>query len=268
MIAKALICYALSVIVAVAAVFLLRFYFKKIKMRFSFAHMALGMLSFIAVIVGMLVLIMFAFSEENTAYMTALMSESFYKIAIAVIFFTLICLARYFILNAVYFSRDKESKGTSFLAGYGFGGIFIIAVYCLFSFIYVAYAALTSDFVALTSESVLHFADSTVISVFTPFESHVLITLVFVIYTALMLVTAQFMTQHANLPYKWNHTLVMYLLTSFCEICMTCIFLFAVSRIHYIAIIMIALILAVLSALSVKLLYRYKEVLPYQKQFE
>lgn len=268
MIAKALICYALSVLIAVASVFLLCFYFKKIKMRFSFIHMAVGTLSFIGVTVCMIALIMFAFSDENITYMKAIMSERSYKIAIAVILFTLICIVRYFILNAVYFSRDKEAQGTSFLAGYGFGGVFIIAVYCLFSFIYLAFAAATSDFVVLTSESVFRLSDNTVISVFTPFESHILITVIFAVYTALMLVTAQFMTQHASLPYKWHHTLIMFLLTSFCEICMTCIFLFTVSKIHYIAIIIIAVILAALSALSVNLLYRYKEDLPYHNQFD
>ena len=268
MIAKALICYALSVVLAVAAVVALCFYFKKANIRLSFAHLAIGTLSFIAVIAGMLFLIIFAFSEESVTYMKEIMSEAFYKIAVAVLFFAAICVIRYFVLNALYFQKERESKGSSFLAGYGLGGVLIIAVYCLFSFIYVGLTALSTEFLTLSSESVLHFKDSTVISVFTPFESHIFVTLVFVVYTALMLITAQFMTQHANLPYKWKHTLVMYLLTTFCEICMTCIFLFAVSRINYIAIIIIALVLMALAGVSVKLLYKYKEVLPYDKQFE
>jgi hypothetical protein len=266
MVLKALVCYAVAFFIPVIAfIFLVKL--SKGKVELSALHITVGVLSFFAVLVGMLALMMFAFANTSTVYMTSYMPEWLYKLAVALLFFGAICLARFFIINAAYFSKGREDKGTSFLVGFGIAGGFAISIYCLYSFIYIAVTALNTDFVELTSESLLKFADSTVISVFTPFESHIYIALVFVIYACLMLIESRFMSQHANLPYKWTHTLIMYLLTSFCEVCMLSIILFSVSSISIIAIAVMALVLVILAGLAVKLLYKYKEELPYNNQF-
>ena len=266
MICKALICYAVSFMIPVIAVFLLA-KFSKNKLRLYPLHMFIGAASFFVALIAMLLLMLYAFSSGTVSYFTAHTPEWLYKVTVAVLFFTAICLIRYFILNAAYFSKNREEQGTSFLIGFGMSGAVAISLYCLFSFIYVGVTAMSSKLVELTEESVFVFADSSVISVFTPFESHIFLSLVFVVYTALMFVQARFMTQHANLPYKWHHTLIMYLLTSFCEVLMLCIVLFAVSKINLIALIVMISAITVLSALSVKLLYKYKEYLPYKQQF-
>ena len=268
MIAKLLICYALAILLAVAGTIALKIYFKKNNIRFSVLNFLAGIASFVAILFAMLMFIMYAFSEESTLYMTAFMSEAVYKIAAAILFLVLVGILRYFLLNAIYFSKGREAQGSSFLAGFGMTGVYLIAFYCLFSFAFVAFTAANAPLITLTLESTLRFADHTIIPVFTPFESHVFVTILFLIYTALMLVTARFMTQHANLPYKWTHTLVMYLLTAFCEVCATAIILFAVAKMSYIWLIVIVAILAVLSGISVRLLYKYKDELPYEKQFD
>ena len=265
MIFKALVCYAVAFLIPLVALFTL-FKLSKGKTKFYPLHIVLGAISFFVVLLAMLGLFLFAFSEKSTVFMLSYMPEWIYKLSIALLFFGAVCLVRYFVLNSVYFSRDKEKKGTSFLVGFGISGGLAVSVYSLFTFIYVLVTSLTSPLVELTDESVLLFEDSTVISVFTPFESHILLSLFFAIYMCLMLINSKFMTQHSSLNYKWSHTLLMYLLTSLCEVTMLAVLVFSISA-SVLAVVITALILAVLSALCVKLLYKYKEELPYDSQF-
>lgn len=264
---KALVCYAVAVAIPVAAIiFLFKFFGKKFKL--SVLHMIIGMLSFFGVIAAMLFLLLFVFSKESTDYMTVYIPEGIYKTAVAALFFALICVIRYFFLNSIYFSKFKENKGTSFLFGYGIAGSVAVAIYCLFMFSYISYCCITSSLVEFSSESVFKFADYTVIVAFEPFVSHILLSVIFVVYAGLMLIQSKFMTEHSNNPFSWKKTFGMFLLLMLCEICMASVVLFAVSRVNYYVIIGISAVIAVLAAFAVKLLYKYKEENPYEKQFD
>lgn len=268
LIINAILCYGASVLIASAAIFAVIYFFKKTKRRLSVLHTLLGALSFIAVIITMFLLMMYAFSENSTAYISALMPIGVYKITIAVLFFFAVGLLRYFAVNALYFSRGKEDNGMSFMAGYGLAGASVAALYCLFMFMYVSYSAVTDKFVALTEGQALMFESGAGIAVFTPFVSHIFVIIIFAVYTALTLIIAEFMDQHAKLPYRKRSTFLMYIITNTCEILMTCVILFASSKVSELTISIVCAVIAVLAALALTMLYKYKEELPYSKQFD
>ena len=268
MIINAILCYGASVLIAATAILAVIYFFKKTKRRLSVLHTFLGALSFIVVLIVMFLLMMYAFSENSTAYMSALMPIGVYKITIAALFFFIVGLLRYFAVNALYFLRGKEDKGMSFMTGYGLSGASVAALYCLFMLVYVSYSTVTDKFVGLTEGQALMFESGAGIAVFTPFISHIFVILIFVVYTALILIIAGFMDQHAKLPYRKRSTFLMYIITNSCEILMACVILFASSKVSTVTISIVCAVIAVLAALALTMLYKYKEELPYSKQFD
>lgn len=268
MIIKAVLCYGASALIIAAAVFAVIYFFKLTKRRLSALHTFIGALSFVAVLIIMFPLMMYAFSENSTAYMTSIMPEGIYKISIAVLFFLLVGLLRFFAVNKIYFNRYKNDEGMSFMAGYGLAGGILIGLYCLFMFLYVVITSCLHNFSSLTEGQTLLFENGTGISVFTPFSSHIFAAVIFAVYTALIMITASFMDQHAKLPYRIHSTLLMYAITCTCEILMICIILFAWSKTNPAAISIVCTIIAALAALALRMLYKYKAELPYNKQFD
>ncbi len=267
MITKSLIFYALGVLMAVAAVIGVFFAFKLRKKKLSPLHMLFGALGFIVMLILMFLLLMYAFSEETNTYMSAIFPELFYKLSVALLFFAAVSALRFFILNAVYFNKQKLNEGESFLAGYGICGALLVGIYSLFMFFMLLSASSRSTLEAF-DENALFFKDGTVISSFASPSAIVLVVLIFAAYTALCLIIAEFMTQHATLPYKKTSTFIVYTITALCEHIMIAVFLFALSAISTVAIVIISVIMMLLAAGSVVLLYKYKEELPYNKQFE
>lgn len=267
MILSSALCYIISALLIAAGVFFTLFYFKKTGKRFSLLHSFYGGLAFVVMLVAMFALMLYAFSETSTMYMTAMMPEGVYKITVALLFFTAICLIRYFAVNSAYFSNNKTDKGYSFLVGYGLSGGIAVAVYCVFMLIHVLSCAVSSDFIGI-EESMLLFESGARIDVFEPFYAHVFVALIFIVYTGLMLIMSMFMDQHANLPYKKKTTIMMYSMITCCELLVICIVLFASTKISAIAIAVISVIIVALAALALRLLYKYKEELPYSKQFD
>ena len=156
----------------------------------------------------------------------------------------------------------------SFMAGYGLAGASVTAFYCLFMLVYVSYSAVTDKFVELTEGQALMFESGAGIAVFTPFVSHIFVIIIFAVYTALTLIIAEFMYQHAKLPYRKRSTFLMYIITNTCEILMICVILFASSKASAVTISIVCAVIAVLAALALTMLYKYKEELPYSKQFD
>lgn len=265
MITKSLIFYALAVIVGILSLVGVAFAFKLRKRKLMPLHILFGALGFILVLVFMFLLIMFAFSENSTNYMTELMPEFIYKLTVVILFFAAISAARYFVLNAVYFNNDKTNEGESFLAGYGFCGAALVTLYSLFMFVMLFTTSLRSSLTSF-DKNALYFADGSVISSFATPSSVALVSVVFLVYTALCIIIAEFMTQHATLPYSKKSTLVVYLITALCEHIMISVFLFAAKS--TLAVVIVSAILVLLAAGAVALLYKYKEELPYNKQFE
>ena len=265
MITKSLIFYALAVIVGALTLVGTFFAFKMRKRKLMPLHILFGSLGFIVVLILMFILLMFAFSENSTVYMTALMPEFIYKLTVAILFFAAITALRYFVLNAVYFNNDKTDEGESFLAGFGLCGGLLVAVYSLFMFIMLATTSARSTLTSF-DKSALYFADGSVISSFASPSSIMLVSVVFLVYTALCIIIGEFMTQHATLPYSKKSTLAVYLITALCEHIMISMFLFATKSTLAVAI--VSVFLVILAGLAVALLYKYKEELPYNKQFE
>lgn len=267
MILNAVLCYLISALIIFAGVTLVYLYFKKTGKTLSLLHSFFGALGFVVMLIAMFVLMLYAFSQSSTAYMTALMPEGIYKITVAVLFFTAVGLVRYFALNSAYFNKFKEDKGVSFLVGYGMAGGVAVALYCIVTLIHLVVCALSSEFTGI-DKSVFLFENGARVSTFEPFYSHIFVALVFVVYTALMIILSVFMQQHATRPYKSGKTLRMYLLINGCEILMICVILFTSAKISTIVIAAVCLVVAVLAALAVRLLYKYEEENPYNKQFE
>ncbi len=265
MITKSLIFYALAIIIGVCAFVGIAIAFKIRKKKLMPLHIFFGSLGFIIMLVLMFLLIMFAFSENSTVYMSELMPEFIYKLTIVLMFFAAISALRYFVLNAVYFNKDKINEGESFLAGYGLCGCALITIYSVFMFIMLLTTSMRSTLTTF-DENALYFADGSVISSFATPSSVALVSLVFVVYTALCIIIAEFMTQHATLPYNKKSTLIVYLITALCEHIMISVFMFAAKS--TVAVIIVSAIMMLLSGLAVALLYKYKEELPYNKQFE
>lgn len=265
MITKSLIFYALAVVVGLFSFLGIIAAFKIRKKKLFPLHMFYGTLGFVIMLILMFLLMIFAFSENSTVYMSALMPEFIYKLTVALLFFAAISVVRYFLLNAIYFNKDKLEKGESFLAGYGFCGCALVTLYSLFMFIMLFTTSVRSELVSF-DENALFFADGSVISSFASPLSVMLVSLVFVVYTALCIIIAEFMTQHATLPYSKKSTLIVYLITALCEHIMISVFLFASRSVP--AVIIISVIMVLLASGAVALLYKYKEELPYNKQFE
>ncbi len=265
MIIKSLIFYALAVVIGVSLVIGTSFAFKIRKKKLMLLHTFFGALAFILMLVLMFLLMMFAFSENSTTYMSELMPELIYKLTVAFLFFAAVSAIRYFLLNAIYFNNDKINEGESFLAGYGLCGCVLVTLYSLFMFIMLLSASMRSSLVSFDNNA-LFFADGSVISSFASPLSVALVSLVFAVYTALCIIIAEFMTQHATLPYSKKSTLIVYLITAFCEHIMISVFLFA--SVSIIAVIVVSVVMMALAASAVALLYKYKEELPYNKQFE
>lgn len=268
MVIKAILFYLLSIITTAAIAYALVRVFAHQKKQLMPLHIFFGAGCFLVMVVIMLILMRFVFSENAIVFMTSYFPEAIYKIGIALMFFAAVCAARYFILNAVYFNRDKSNAGESFLAGYGICGAVLVSVYCLFMLITVICACVRSNYVSLGNDSTLLFKDGTVISVFLPLSSHFLITLFFALYTALCTIIGEFMNQHANLCYKAKTTFIVYSITAACELIMAATFVFAVSSASPVVILIVAAVLVALAVLAVRLLYKYKEELPYEKQFD
>ncbi len=268
LILNSLICYLAAAVIPVIALFFAIKLIKKKGKKISALHTVIGAVSFVVMLVLMFVLMLYAFSADSTEYMSVIMDEAVYKISVAVLFFTAVSLVRYFALNAVYFNRYKEENGISFMVGYGACAGVAVSVYCVFMLIHIAITALSTSFTELSSESVMLFENGARISAFTPFYMHIFIAIIFVMYFALMLISALFMEQHSARPYKWHKTLRLYLLIFFCELLTVLTLLFASSSVSPVIICVIALIAVVLATFSVKYLYKYKEEQPYEKQFD
>ena len=265
MITKSLIFYALAVILGVLTFIGVTYVFKKRQKKLMPLHIFFGSLGFILVLILMFMLMIFAFSPSSTTYMSEFMPELIYKLCVAILFFAAISAIRYFLLNAVYFNNDKTNEGESFMTGYGLCGCVLITVYSLFMFIMLLSTSLRTT-LTFFDKSALYFADGSVISSFAAPSSVALVSVVFVVYTALCVIIAEFMTQHATLPYSKISTLVVYLITAFCEHMMISMFLFATKS--TLAVVIVSVILVALAGCAVALLYKYKEELPYSKQFE
>lgn len=265
MVTKSLIFYALAVLVGVLSFVGVSFAFKLRKRKLMPLHILFGALGFILMLVLMFMLIMFAFSHSSTTYMSELMPEFIYKLCVVILFFAAISAVRYFILNAVYFNREKVDEGESFLAGYGLCGCILVTVYSLFMFIMLLTTSMRTTLTSFDS-SALYFADGSVISSFASPLSVALVSVVFIVYTALCIIIAEFMTQHATLPYSKKSTLIVYLITALCEHIMISVFLLAAKS--TVAVVIVSVIMVLLAGLAVALLYKYKEELPYNKQFE
>ncbi len=269
MILKALACYAIAFLLPIAAIFTIFVLFKN-KSRLSVLHMFAGAGSFLVSAVLMLILMMFAYSADAVDYMTVYFSEGVYKTVVAILVLASLFAIRHFSVDAMYFAKDKEIKGKSFLVGYGFAPAFIVALYCLFSFVYVAVSAMTSDFVRLTEESVLEFANSTVISVFTPFSTHIWLSVLFVVYGFSMFIHSKFLDFHSKHRYKWYKTLIVYCIISLCEITSITIAVFSLSKINLVYITVIVAFLTALSEICFRIIYRFdsNETGAYHSQFE
>lgn len=268
MIFSAIICYILAALLPVAALLLAVRILKKYGKKVYISHSFIGALFFILMLVGMFALMLYAFSKDVVATVTAFVPEGIYKITLALVFFTVIGLIRYFALNKCYFGNFKEEKGISFLFGYGICGGVAISAYCVFMALHILFTSIATPFVSISEQAVLLFENGARISVFTPFYSHIAMSVVFVIYFALMIVIALFMAMHSAHPYKWQATFRMYLLTHLSELLAVVTLLFASSSVNPVVIAVICVVMLVLSALSVKFLYKYQEELPYDKQFE
>lgn len=268
MIFSAIICYLAAAILPVAALLLAVRILKKHGKKIFLSYSLIGALFFVIMLVGMFALMFYAFSKDAVAAVTAFLPESIYKIALALVFFTVIGLVRYLALNKCYFGNFKEEKGISFLFGYGICGGIAVSVYCVFMALHILFTSIATPLVSLSEQAVLLFENGARISVFTPFYSHIAISAVFVIYFALMIVIALFMSLHSAHPYKWQSTLRMYLFTHASELLAVLTLLFASSSVNPVVIAAICIIMLALSALSVKFLYKYQEELPYDKQFE
>lgn len=268
MIIKALASYGISVLLTAATAVAFVLFFNRTGIRRRTLHILLGAIVFIAIIICMFFVLMFAFSENSTVYMTSMMDEGTYKISVAIIFFYLIGLIRYFVINAAYFNKGKNDSGMSFMAGYGLTASMIYGLYCLFMFIYISVTACMHKFMGISDGQALMFDDGTGISVFTPFLSHIFIAIVFALYAVLIMIIAYFMDQHSKLPYKKHSTVLMYIITNACEILMISVILFAVSKISPIVISVICVFTTALAAVALRMLYKYKEELPYNRQFD
>lgn len=267
MVVKTLIFYALAVIVGIAAIFAVRFVFARRKRRLMPLHMFFGCLGFIAMLALMLLLVFFTFSKEVVISVTGYIHEGVYKVLIGALFFTVISALRYFALNFIYFNRGKTDAGESFLAGFGICGSFMVALYSLYMFIFLASTA-SGNKLLFIDENGFAFADGSVVPAFENPVTLPLVTVVFLVYTALCIIIGEFMTQHAHLPYKTSSTVTVYSITSVCELIMCCTVLFSIAKISTLAIIIISVIVVSLAGAAVFLLYKYKEELPYEKQFD
>ena len=267
MVAKTLIFYALAVVVAVLAIFAVRFVFKRRGIRLMPLHMFLGCLGFVAMLVLMMLLVFFTFSKEVVMSVTGYIHEGVYKVLLGALFFSLISAIRYFALNFVYFNRGKTDEGESFLAGFGICGSLMVSVYSLYMFLFLASTA-NGNKLLFIDENGFAFADGAVVPAFGNSAAIPLVTVVFLVYTVLCLIIGEFMTQHAKLPYKRSSTATVYSITAFCELIMCCTVLFSISKISTVAIIIISVIVVALAGSAVFLLYKYKEELPYEKQFD
>lgn len=265
MVTKSLIFYALAVLIGILSFVGVAFAFKIRQKKLMPLHTLFGSLGFVLMLVLMFLLMMFAFSETSTDYMCALMPELVYKLGVVILFFAAISAIRYFILNAVYFNNGKINEGESFLAGYGLCGCTLVTIYSLFMFIMLLSASVRSTLTSF-DKSALYFADGSVISSFAAPSSVALVSVVFIVYTALCIVIAEFMTQHATLPYSKKSTLMVYIITALCEHIMISVFLLAAKS--TLAVVIVSVIMMLLAGFAVALLYKYKEELPYSKQFE
>ncbi len=267
MIIKTLVFYALAVIVAVLALVGVRFVFRRRNRSLMPLHMLFGCLGFIIMLALMFVLVLFAFSQETVMSVTGYIHEGVYKVLIGALFFILISAVRYFLLNAVYFNRGKLDAGESFLAGFGICGSLMVALYSLYMFFFLAFTASGNKLTSI-DENGFAFADGSVVPAFENSAAIPLVTVVFLVYTVLCIIIAEFMSQHASLPYKKSSTAKVYTITSLCEMIMCCTVLFSISEISTLALVIISAIVVALAGLAVVLLYKYKEELPYEKQFD
>lgn len=267
MVLKTLIFYAATLIVSLAALLGIGYAFKLRGRKLSKLHMTLGGVGFFAMLAAMFALMMAAFSEDAILYITAYMPEGLYKVLVGALFFAVISAVRYFALNLAYFNRGKCDNGESFLAGFGFCGCFLITFYSVYMFIFLAATAVGNTLISIDENGFL-FKDGSVVPAFTQPSAVFLVAVVFIVYTVLCMIIGEFMTQHASLPYKKRSTFTVYSITAVCELIMCCTFLFSITEISTVAIIIISVLVAALAAGAVVLLYKYKEELPYEKQFD
>ena len=267
MIAVALLNYAVAAIIPIAVILVL-FKFLKNKLNLSKLHAFFGGVAFIIAAIAALVLIKAAFSPDAMDYMTVYLPQWIYKTSVLFVIFIVICILRYVIVNAFYFSKENESKGTSFLVGFGMAGGLFTALYCLYCFAYITITALGSDFVTLSDNSLLVFEDSTVISVFYPFSQHIAVSLLFTVYSAFMLVWSLFMSRHSKYPFKRGRTFVICLVTLACEAIMLIVMLLSLSNLNLFVTLAICLLLCAASFACVNYLYKYNEVGDYENQFD
>ena len=267
MVVKTLLFYAVAVVAAVALFIGIRLAFKFRKKTLSVSHMLIGSLFCGVTIALVIILARLGFSSYVLYYVKAWVSTELYQLVVTALFFFLIGLARFFALDFFYFNRDKSDKGESFLAGYGFCGALIVGIYSLFIFVWLSVTSLGNKLTDFQDGAFL-FEDGSVVSTFKATYAAVLLVAFFMIYTALCIIIAEFMSQHASLPYKKLSTVLVYGITSICEILMCSTFYYTVTKVSYVVLILVSVAIMALAAVAVIFLYKYKETLPYVKQFE
>lgn len=267
MVFNATLFYILSILVVVLSAFGVALFFKKQNKKLYPLHIFFGALGFVVMLILLLLVVRFAFSQDASLYMTAYFTPAFYKIGLSILFFAAVFALRYFVLNAVYYNRYEFEKGSSFFVGFGLSGGAIMSLYCLFMLVSVGAAAIRSDF-SKVYEGTLLFKDGTVVSAFMPLYSHVVFALFFAVYTAFCLALNEFMIRRANHKYKRLKTLGVYTLIELCEVVIACLLVFAVSKLNIIVLVLLCAVFAIASIFTVKYLYKYIEEKPYDKQFD
>ena len=114
MILKALLCYGISFLLPTVAVIGIFRLFRS-KSTLSVLHTFIGALSFVVSAFLMMTLMMFTYSADAVDYMTVYFSEGVYKMVVAVLVFAAMFAIRHFMVDAIYFSKNKDAKGKSFL---------------------------------------------------------------------------------------------------------------------------------------------------------
>lgn len=159
-----ILCYIASLLIIIGGFIGILFYAKKaLIIKFRILPFLIGLVS--STVYCIVIMMLFQSTFNNINYYN---TESF-RGFVGTIYILLLCVGRYFIARAVFFSRGRYDQGYSFSMGFGFAPGAFLFIYILIMLLIIVVHGLSTGSAVMEAGGLLTFEDNAQFSVFPAF---------------------------------------------------------------------------------------------------
>ncbi len=267
---SAFICYALTVLIAIALPILCAVLARKKGYKINVLQMFFGFILFIISFVCYFLILKHHLSTADGV--TNYYNSPAYRVAIIAMFTLFFAVLLWIFGMLVYMRKQSYKSCLSFFAGFGSGGCLMIGGYGILMLLSLTIQCLSSSYQYYdTKVEAFYFSDETYVSVFQPMFGHVSFAIAAICFLTILIAFAWVMCRitSINIPFKVNFFTFVLLLISITAFLIVLCFMRMFSCPHYLMA-LISLFCAGISLLAVHFTYRFVSTNSglYSKQFE